>query len=100
MFFAGCPRLKTAGSVVIASDSGGAGRVARWTEGGRGEPLPGSNRDTNRVQSCPLSYPEGEGEGRREREREKEYHSREDDEGKVEDDDAMDPQGTTAQITD
>lgn len=29
MFFAGCPRLKTAGSVVIASDSGGAGRVAR-----------------------------------------------------------------------
>lgn len=67
----------------------------------RGKLLP-SNRDTNRVQSCPLSYPEGGGErySEKERGREKEYHSREDDEGKVEDDDAMDPQGTTAQITD
>lgn len=45
-----------------------------------------------------LTPREGEKDG--EREREKEYHSRGDDEGKVEDDDAMDPQGTTAQITD
>lgn len=38
--------------------------------------------------------------GRREREREKGRISfREDDEGKVEDDDAVDPRGTTAQIT-
>lgn len=73
----------------------------RVREGG-GELLPCSNRDTNRVQSCPscLTPREEKKDREKEREGEKEYHSREDDEGKVEDDDAMDPQGTTAQITD
>lgn len=51
--------------------------------------------------AAPLVLPRGRRRRiEREREGEKEYHSREDDEGKVEDDDAMDPQGTTAQITD
>jgi hypothetical protein len=68
-FFAGCPRLKTAGSVVIASNSGGGagatGAVAATEQ----------QRGTNRVQiCCPSSFtPKEEKEG--EREREGEYHS-------------------------
>lgn len=79
-FFAGCPRLKTTGSVVIASDSGA----------GAGRPLPGSSRRGAQTAYLP-SRPPPWGRER--------ISFREDDEGKVEDD-AVDPRGTTAQITD
>lgn len=80
---------------VIASDRVGvAGRGWRW-------PLPDGNRGANRIRKeLPLvSYPRGR-EGREEEKDGGNIILQEDDEGKMEDnDDAVDPRGTTAQIT-